>query len=477
MKVAWTLAGSDPSGFAGLQADMRTFEAMNVHGMSAVSAVTSQHPDACFGVSPVSEKDFRAQIEALKEFAKPDAVKTGLLNTEGLVQIAARSLSSKDAPVIVDPVCVSSSGFRFADPATLRAYEKFLFPVASLVTPNLPESVEFSGQEDIEKAALYFLDTGSEAVLIKGGHRVSDWASDYFSNGESSFQLSLPHVSVASAPGTGCTLSAAIAAACALGHSIADAIVLAKAYLHRALSLARPCGSSLHLHHGPWPVPKEHFPRLHKGEFVDRKEFLQCEERIGFYPIVPRAAWVERLVEAGAKTVQLRIKDLRGEELLKEIKVTSEFCKTRNIQLFINDYWEEALEVGAYGVHLGQEDLPNADLDRLLRAGLRLGISTHSYSELATALYFKPSYVALGPIFPTTCKSMRFGPQGFNTLSDWCTLSDVPVVAIGGLRCEHAAEIYRAGAQGAAVVSDVLEHAAPETRAKEWLQKTKEALG
>ncbi|MCB0406232.1 MAG: thiamine phosphate synthase, partial [Bdellovibrionales bacterium] len=276
---------------------------------------------------------------------------------------------------------------------------------------------------------------------------------------------------------TGCTLSAAVTAACALGYSVVDAIVIAKAYLHRALRLSRPCGSSLHLHHSAWPVTAEHFPRLHTETFVDRAPFPRCEQTIGFYPIVPRASWVERMVRAGAQTVQLRIKDLQGQALRSEIQQASAFCRQTGTQLFINDFWELALEAEAYGVHLGQEDLPEADLDALQKAGTHLGISTHSYAELATALYYKPSYVALGPIFPTTCKSMRFGPQGFETLQCWSQSSDVPVVAIGGLRCEHASAVYSAGAQGAAVVSDVLESADPESRVKEWLQKTEEALG
>ncbi|MEZ4749255.1 MAG: thiamine phosphate synthase [Bdellovibrionota bacterium] len=475
MKIAWTIAGSDPSGFAGTHADLRTFEALGVHGMAAISAVTAQNPTHCQRVDPTNADSLLAQLASMEAFAPPHAVKTGLLRSENLIRVAATKLKGKE--IVVDPVCVSSSGFRFVDAAAVRAYREVLFPIARLVTPNLPECLEFSGEENVEKAAKYFLNAGAKAVLIKGGHRVSDWASDYFSDGSQSFYLSLPHLSLPAAPGTGCTLSAAIAAAYALGHPIADAVVLAKAYLHRALRLARPCASSLHLHHEKWPVQPDYFPRLHAGEFKERDSFPACENTIGFYPIVPRASWVERIVEAGAKTIQLRIKDLEGQALLDEIRRASDFCKRKSIQLFINDYWEHALAVEAYGVHLGQEDLPRAEVDKLLKAGIRLGISTHSYSELASALHFKPSYVALGPIFPTTCKSMRFGPQGFETLRYWTELTDIPVVAIGGLRTEHLRAVYDAGANGAAVVSDVLDHPAPETRAKEWLQKTKEALG
>jgi thiamine-phosphate diphosphorylase len=190
---------------------------------------------------------------------------------------------------------------------------------------------------------------------------------------------------------------------------------------------------------------------------------------IGFYPIVPRATWVKPLAELGVKTMQLRIKDVTGDPLEREIAEATTIARSCGMQLFINDYWEMAIKHGAFGVHLGQEDLATADVHTLRSRGLRLGISTHSYFEAAVAHGMHPSYVALGPIFPTTCKSMRFGPQGFARVNEWRTMLPYPLVAIGGLSPEHAPVLREGGADGWAVISDWLQHPKPLLRAKEWL--------
>ncbi|MCB0404280.1 MAG: hydroxymethylpyrimidine/phosphomethylpyrimidine kinase, partial [Bdellovibrionales bacterium] len=184
MKIAWSIAGSDPSGFAGLHADLRAFEALGVHGMAAVSALSSQNPSVCESVSAVGSELLVSQLHAMRSFAAPSAIKTGLLGSEHNVRAIAQHAGVQSAALIVDPVCMSSTGFRFMDDATLEAYKRKLLPIASLVTPNLPESVELSGQQNIKEAASYFLNIGSQAVLIKGGHRLSDWASDFFSDTE-----------------------------------------------------------------------------------------------------------------------------------------------------------------------------------------------------------------------------------------------------------------------------------------------------
>jgi thiamine-phosphate diphosphorylase len=147
------------------------------------------------------------------------------------------------------------------------------------------------------------------------------------------------------------------------------------------------------------------------------------------------------------------------------------YAQTIGLRLFINDYWFLAQKYQAYGVHLGQEDLDAMDYSQLLKlshSGIRLGISTHSESELAKALGLGPSYVALGPIFSTTCKSMAFGPHGLAKISQWRQMTDLPIVAIGGMKPGHIKEAFQRGASGIAVISDVLEHPDPEKRCREW---------
>jgi thiamine-phosphate pyrophosphorylase len=190
-----------------------------------------------------------------------------------------------------------------------------------------------------------------------------------------------------------------------------------------------------------------------------------------FYPVVDSVAWVARLAKLGVGTVQLRAKDLDDGAALQIITDALEATKGTQTKLVVNDYWRAAIVAGAKHLHLGQEDLAEADLDAIRDAGLTLGISTHDDEELATALRAKPDYVALGPIFPTTLKSMRFAPQGIAKITEWKKrVGNIPLVAIGGIKLEQAPAIFAAGADSIAVVSDVTQHADPDARVRAWLQ-------
>jgi len=189
-----------------------------------------------------------------------------------------------------------------------------------------------------------------------------------------------------------------------------------------------------------------------------------------FYPVVDSVAWVARLALLGAGTIQLRAKNLNDDEALQLVIDALEVIKGTRAKLVVNDYWRAAIEARAQHLHLGQEDLAEADLDAIRAAGLTLGISTHDDAELATALAAKPDYVALGPIFPTTLKSMRFAPQGIPKIAEWKKrVGSIPLVAIGGIKLEQAPEIFAAGADSIAVVSDVTQHPDPDTRVRAWL--------
>lgn len=201
--------------------------------------------------------------------------------------------------------------------------------------------------------------------------------------------------------------------------------------------------------------------------------FPLCIRPLGFYPIVNRTEWLARFLPLGVRTAQLRIKDLDGEELEREIASATRLARKYNCQLFINDHWRLALKHQAYGVHLGQEDLDTADLELLRTSGLRLGLSTHCLPEVERARAIRPSYMAVGPIFPTTLKQMPFAPQGIASLGEWRKLVSMPLVAIGGLSLQHATEVKAAGADGIAVVSDVLSHPEPDQRVREWLEVEK----
>jgi thiamine-phosphate pyrophosphorylase len=195
-----------------------------------------------------------------------------------------------------------------------------------------------------------------------------------------------------------------------------------------------------------------------------------------FYPVVDSVAWVARLTKLGVGTIQLRAKELDDSQALQIVSDALEATKGTNTKLVVNDYWRAAIVAGAKHLHLGQEDLAGADLKAIRDGGLTLGISTHDDEELATALRADPDYVALGPIFPTTLKSMRFAPQGISKITEWKKrVGNIPLVAIGGIKFEHAAEIFAAGADSIAVVSDVTQHADPDARVRAWLGQNAEA--
>jgi thiamine-phosphate pyrophosphorylase len=195
-----------------------------------------------------------------------------------------------------------------------------------------------------------------------------------------------------------------------------------------------------------------------------------------FYPVVDSVAWVARLALLGVGTIQLRAKNLNDADALQIVGDALEIIKGTDAKLVVNDYWRAAIVAGAKHLHLGQEDLADADLNAIREAKLTLGISTHDDEELATALAAKPDYIALGPIFPTTLKSMRFAPQGIAKITEWKKrVGDIPLVAIGGIKLEHAAKIFAAGADSIAVVSDVTQNPDPDARVRAWLGLNAEA--
>jgi thiamine-phosphate diphosphorylase len=188
------------------------------------------------------------------------------------------------------------------------------------------------------------------------------------------------------------------------------------------------------------------------------------------YPIVDSADWVRRLLPTGVRLVQLRVKDRSGEALRTEIRESKDLCARAGAQLIVNDHWQLALDEGCDFVHLGQGDLDTADLPTLKRRGVRLGVSTHDHAELERALSLDPDYVALGPIYPTLLKVMPWAPQGLERIAEWKRrIGATPLVAIGGLTVERLAAVFRAGADPAAVVTDIVRHSDPLARAREWL--------
>ena len=496
--VVWTIAGTDSGGGAGLHADMRALDAFGVHGACAVAAVTAQHSLAVTHVEPVRPGVLGAQLAALADDMPPDAIKTGLLGSlenlrvvvDHVRRLRAR-FPARAIPLVVDPVFGATTGASFADDALRSAYREELLPLATLATPNVAEaralvpSSQLLGPVPLACAWRAF---GARAVVVTGGDsdrlaedeiehlstarlasRLAEidaraaWAHDWL-DAEHGLRsrgwLASPRIQTGHDHGTGCVFASAAAAALAHGFAAADAVVLAKMATSEGLRHGYAAGA------GAGPVaPRAGFAnRLANLPLLDplpdadaRFAFpgMPAHTR-GLYAIVDSSAWVARLLAEGVRLVQLRIKDTAGDALVREIRSAVASARAAGATLIVNDHWELALELGAHGVHLGQDDLPGADIDALRHAGLLLGISTHSYWEVCRARALRPSYVACGPIHATTLKQMPWIPQGDANLAYWCALlHDTPVVAIGGMDAGRARSAMGAGAWAVAMVGAI----------------------
>ncbi|KTD24035.1 thiamine phosphate synthase [Legionella maceachernii] len=331
--------------------------------------------------------------------------------------------------------------------------------------------------EDIQDAAHAFLALGAKSILLKGDLIEKEGLSqDYWTDGQESFWLANKRLPNKNYRSTACTLSFAIAAYLALGYSIKDALVIGKMHVNREMRNAIEGGEdTAQLPHAVWPENQMDLPYLSPRPL--KKEplpFKTCQ--IGLYPIVDRSHWLEKLLPLGVKTIQLRIKDLQGKPLEEEIKRSVFLAKKYSATLFINDYWKLAIQLGAQGVHLGQEDLSQADVAKIRQSGLYLGISTHCYHEVATAHCFNPSYIACGPIYSTTSKLMSFNPQGIEQLQRWRRTLQYPLVAIGGINLERLPQILQAKVEGISLISAITKAADPGMVTKQFLKIIREQV-
>nr|WP_295783623.1 thiamine phosphate synthase [Rhodoferax sp.] len=502
--IVWSIAGSDSGGGAGLQADLKAFAAFGgVHGCTAVAAVTAQNSVAVTCVEPVSAELLNAQLAALAQDMPPQAIKTGLLGSVENLRVVCRWVDclrgqGLKLALVVDPVLGASTGTGFADDDMVRAYVNELLPRATLVTPNRAEALRLMsaaqmGHEDtgVEAMArtLSALASPPLAVVITGGDASAQdgMANDWLGSSQASGWLSLPRVDTLHQHGTGCTFASTAAAALASGYCVADAVVLAKMATTHALRHGYTAGKGA----GPVSAQEDfaqhivNLPALSTlvggGSTISSNGSANSpvadtafrplrDPALGVYAVVDSADWVRRLLAAGIRTLQLRIKDPQEPTLEAQIRESIALANaTPGAQLFINDHWKLALRLGAYGVHLGQEDLESVDLDALRQAGVRLGLSTHSYWEVARAWALRPSYIACGPVFATQSKDMPWIPQGLDNLRYWVGLLPVPVVGIAGIDVRNIAEVAAQGVASAAVITAITRATDPEAACRQLL--------
>jgi len=261
LPVALTIAGSDSGGGAGIQADLKTFAALGVHGASAIACLTAQNPKRVLGIEPCPPKMLLRQIEAVFEELPPAAAKTGMLFSAENVLVVAKFFGARAArprvPLIVDPILISTSGTKLLEPKALKILKDELLPLATLVTPNLGEAEILSGRkilsvEEMHEAAKEIHSRFGCAVLVKGGHlKNSPEATDVFFDGKNEFLLSAPFAEKIRTHGTGCVYSAAICAALALGNDLPQAVQIGKRFVTRAISQSYKIGKHFALGNFP----------------------------------------------------------------------------------------------------------------------------------------------------------------------------------------------------------------------------------
>ncbi len=255
--VALTIAGSDSGGGAGVQADLKTFASVGVHGTSAITCITAQNPNQVRSIQAVDPSVLRDQIESVFDELQPTAVKTGMLYSAELIEVVANALHDRHCPLVIDPVMVSTSGSRLLEPDAIQSLRERLFPLATLITPNLHEAAlllhrdeAITNLEQMKTAGAQLSAKNDQAFLIKGGH-LDDGAdaTDVLIDGDEDLLLRAPRVEVESTHGTGCTYSAAISAYLALGCSLSEAVRMGKVFISESISQHYQAGGHSHLNH------------------------------------------------------------------------------------------------------------------------------------------------------------------------------------------------------------------------------------
>ena len=497
--VVWCIGGIDSSGGAGITRDAITLADLKVHACVITTQATVQSNTVMLSKESMTASALNQQWQVLSESAQASAIKIGAIaNDEQALLLCAR-IQSMVIPrpfVVWDPVLRTSSGGKLSELS--EPVVEALLNTVDLVTPNTQElswltNLPVKTDDNLRAAAYQLIEIGAHSVYVKGGH--ASWQThvcDTFVSPTQTIQFTQPRKDTCKLRGTGCMLASAIAAFVVHDYCIEDALTLANAYVSQVRHVS--CSNSAHTPatdtyktrtYAPafarcvgFPRNPASFPSVkfsYREPLTTQTLSLKAEKaplpqsntvvshfnpltqtNLGLYPVVDSVEWIARLLPTGVNIIQLRVKHGTQENVRQQIKEAIALTKRTHCQLFINDYWELAIELGAFGVHLGQEDIDTADLHAIRKAGIRLGISTHGFAEIRRVRQLKPSYIALGHIFPTNTKEMPSKPQGVERLANYVELcEDIPTVAIGGINLARIADVAKTGVNGIAVVSAI----------------------
>jgi hydroxymethylpyrimidine kinase/phosphomethylpyrimidine kinase/thiamine-phosphate diphosphorylase len=485
--VVLSIGEHDPCGCAGVQGDARVISDLGGHGKTIASAFAHLDSDGVQRIDALRDEAFTSQFATVFP-ASPeqptnmvDAVKLGLMASVSQVEFVSSVLKGTKLPMVMDPVFSAS-----CEPTLTKAHLSELLPLAAVLSTDLDGvsllvDQKVDSHSEVETAAKQLVGLGAKAVLIKGRQQLdSSLVHDYFYSTKVSFWLRNRRSDACGRSRPEGELSSSIATALAMGYPLEDAVTVASMALHQGLrkTYSLP-GEVKAVHIGHFPDNQADLPDVLQRKHVhtDFEAFPPCtlpsgqDAPLGLYPIVDNCAWLERLLPLGVKTIQLRVKHLEGLALEEEVKLAIELAARFDARLFINDHWALAIKHKAYGVHLGQEDLDEADIVAIQRAGLRLGTSTHCHYEVARAHAYKPSYLACGPVFHTNTKQMPWAPHGKDGFEYWRGVLDVPLVAIGGINSQKVGQMLNAGADAIAMITAITKAEDPEHQTRLYLEQ------
>lgn len=496
---ALTIAGSDPSGGAGLQADLKTFSALGVYGAAVVTAVTVQNTVGVKYVHALPPQVVYDQIVAVMEDIRPDAVKIGMVNDAVTLDAVVRALEEfRPKYLVVDPVMVSTSGCALMQNDALAVMKERLLPMTDLATPNLPETWTLAGTDSsVDDAARAIMRLGVKALLIKGGHAEGRIKTDNLylrsADGVKRTDLTADTVDTVNTHGTGCTLSSAIAAMLARGYGMEEAVRSAKLYLTEALK----AGADVTVGSGHGPVCHFYSRRadeqtsrqgdlllkqtsyeqtskqgdLLSGRQADKSNLLVCSSarnlsaKLQFIThFTDKYSYFDSAMmalEGGCRWIQLRMKDTDETELERVARLILPECRRRGAVFIIDDNVDVALRVGADGVHLGKNDMPVDEARRILGNGFIIGGTANTFEDVKRLAAQGADYIGCGPFrFTTTKKNLApmLGVDGYRTILEQMSRLGIklPLVAIGGITDADIPVLMAAGVTGIALSGSVL---------------------
>lgn len=465
MKKVLTIAGSDCSGGAGIQADLKTMTAHKVYGMTVITALTAQNTTGVYGIMDATSEFVEKQIDCVFEDIRPDAVKIGMVSNKDIIVAIAEKLKEYNAlNIVVDPVMISTSGKPLLSPDAMDNLINVLLPIGTVITPNIPEAESISGStienaEDMEKAARLIGEKCRVAVLIKGGHSINDANDLLYEAGELTW-FNTKKVDNDNTHGTGCTLSSAIACNLAYGCSLKESVKNAKEYITEAI------GAGLNLGKGSGPLDhmccitskfKANVNAISKKDIYSKTVAITnrhlCEGEF--------LSQIELLCKRGVSSVILREKDMTEKEYEALAEKVIAIGKAYDTHIILHSFVNVAERLGNMAIHLSMPDFMKmmenkSNSNKNTGTGFKIiGVSTHTLEEAAEAERLGATYITASHIYETDCKK-GLEPKGIEYLKEVSEAVSIPVYALGGINFNNMNEALEAGAEKVCMMSELM---------------------